>query len=181
MNRSCPANSQGFARIQNTLCEPGIVCRCLAQEAFRAGGFGYIVKTDAVLRELLTAVDTILGRKVCGEQIEGARVHRSFPCASHQFGAAKKESAARHEAQFYRDDESFLEGFTRFIESGLKAGNAVIVLATESHRNGLSLKLQSRGVDVAAAIEQGRLYFVGCCRRPLNIDGQRSVLMLIDS
>jgi hypothetical protein len=48
----------------------------------------------------------------------------------------------------------FLDGFTRFITAALKAENAVIVVATESHRAGLLQRLQAGGVDVAAAIER---------------------------
>jgi KaiC/GvpD/RAD55 family RecA-like ATPase len=45
--------------------------------------------------------------------------------------------------------------FARFIEAALKVGNAVIVIATESHRKNLLQRLQAHGVDVATAIEQG--------------------------
>jgi KaiC/GvpD/RAD55 family RecA-like ATPase len=47
-------------------------------------------------------------------------------------------------------------GFTHFIEAALKAGKALIVVATESHRKSLLQRLQEQGVDIAAAIEQGR-------------------------
>ena len=61
-----------------------------------------------------------------------------------------------HEVEFCSDDAAFVFGFTRFIEAALQAGNAVIVIATESHRNRLLQRLQEHGVDIAAAIEQGR-------------------------
>ena len=61
-----------------------------------------------------------------------------------------------HEVEFYSDDAAFVVGFTPFIEAALEAGNAVIVIATESHRKSLLQRLQEHGVDVAAAIEQGR-------------------------
>jgi len=38
----------------------------------------------------------------------------------------------------------------------LKAGNAAIVVATESHRDSLLPRLQAHGLDIGAAIEQGR-------------------------
>ena len=68
----------------------------------------------------------------------------------------KAESTRNHEVEFYSDDAAFVVGFTRFIEAALQAGNAVIVVATESHRNRLLQRLQEHGVDVAAAMEQGR-------------------------
>lgn len=61
-----------------------------------------------------------------------------------------------HEVQFYSDDESFLDGVTQFIGTALKAGSAVIVIATESHRESRLSRLQAYGKDMTAAIEQGR-------------------------
>jgi KaiC/GvpD/RAD55 family RecA-like ATPase len=49
-----------------------------------------------------------------------------------------------------------LIGFTRFIEFALKAGNAAILIATESLRKSLLQNLQAHGVDCVAAVEQGR-------------------------
>ena len=66
------------------------------------------------------------------------------------------EIARRHEAGFYSDDASLLDDLTQFIGAALKAGNAAIVVATESHRNSLLPRLQAYGLDIAAAIEQGR-------------------------
>ena len=60
-----------------------------------------------------------------------------------------------HEVGFYSDDAGLLDDLTRFIEAALKAGNAAIVLATDSHRDSLLLRLQD-GLDIGAAIEQGR-------------------------
>ena len=61
-----------------------------------------------------------------------------------------------HEVEFYSDGPAFVVGFTRFIEAALVAGNAVIVVATESHRKNLLQRLQEHGVDIVTAVEQGR-------------------------
>ena len=45
---------------------------------------------------------------------------------------------------------------TQFIAAALNAGNAVIVVAIESHHDSLLLRLQAHGLDIGAAIEQGR-------------------------
>ena len=58
--------------------------------------------------------------------------------------------------QFYSDDAILLDGLTQFVEVALNAGNAAIVVATESHRDRLLLRLQAHGLDVASAIEEGR-------------------------
>ena len=67
-----------------------------------------------------------------------------------------REITRHHEVEFYPDDAAFVVGFTRFIEAALKAGDAVIVVATESHRKSLLQRLQEHRVDVVAAMEQGR-------------------------
>ena len=58
--------------------------------------------------------------------------------------------------KFYSDDESVLVGFAPFIEAGLQAGNAIVVVGADLHRESLLHKLQAHGVDVAAAIREGR-------------------------
>ena len=50
----------------------------------------------------------------------------------------------------------FLDDLTEFIGAALRAGNAAIVVATESHRDSLLPRLQAYGLDIGAAIEQGR-------------------------
>ena len=61
-----------------------------------------------------------------------------------------------HAVQFYSSDEFFLDWFTRFAEAALRAGDAVVVVATESHRDGLFHRLLTDGLDLAATINQGR-------------------------
>jgi hypothetical protein len=78
-----------------------------------------------------------------------------------------------HQVQFYSDDASLLAGFTRFVETALAAGNAVIVVATESHRNSLLQRLQVHGVDVFAAIEKGSYI-------PLDVADTLSTFMVND-
>jgi len=138
----------------------------VVQGALATGACGYVVKADAV-RELVAAVKAVLrdeqfvGSRFSGHgfgRASGEKVLKSFrtdkvlaPLQSQGGGVT-----GRHEVQFYSDDACFLDSFTRFIGDALKAGNVVIVVATESHRDGLLLRLQARGVGVVAAIEQGR-------------------------
>ena len=62
---------------------------------------------------------------------------------------------SRHEVQFYSSDSVLLETFAGFIVNALASRNAVIVLATESHRKDLAQKLTASGLDIDDAIEQG--------------------------
>jgi hypothetical protein len=121
----------------------------IAEEALSTGAGGYVVKSDAA-GELLPAVDTVLkGKKFLSASLTG---HDSS-APMNDDGAAITHS---HEVAFYADDSSVVDGYARFIESSLKGRNAVIVVVTESHRASLIPRLEADGVDVAAAIEQGR-------------------------
>jgi DNA-binding NarL/FixJ family response regulator len=119
----------------------------VVREALGSGGLGYVQKQHTH-NELLPAVEAVLR----GNQFVGGGLE------DHQFGEdtnAKRQLL--HEVQFYSDDTVFLESFTQFIAAALKAGKAVIVLVTESHRQGLLQKLKEQGLDVATAIESGIL------------------------
>jgi CheY-like chemotaxis protein len=134
----------------------------VVQEALSTGAEGYVVKADAG-SELIPAVSAVVrGERFVGERFADA----DFVVASNplpRFGnrlstpnSKKYGTIAHHEAGFYSDDRGLLDGFTEFIGCALKAGNAAVVVATESHRDSLLPRLQAYGLDVAAAIEQGR-------------------------
>ena len=138
----------------------------IVQTAFSVGASGYVVKTD-VGSELLTAVKAVLrGESFVGSRFAG---HGFFATSDVQApGSVRGDKilsalqgqdvkiARRHEAGFYSDDVSLLDGFTQFVGAALKAGNSAIVVATESHRDSLRPRLQAEGLDIAAAIDQGR-------------------------
>ena len=63
---------------------------------------------------------------------------------------------ARHEAGFYSHDRFVLDDLTQFIGASLNAGNSAIIVATKSRRDSLLPRLQAYGLDIGAAIEQGR-------------------------
>ena len=110
----------------------------IAQEALR-GSNGYVVKSDAA-SDLLAAVESVLEGKLF--------VSASLP--------GFNLTVDHHEVGFYSDGRWLLEDVTQFIGSALKIGNSAIVAATESHRNSLLPNLRAYGLDVGAAIEQGR-------------------------
>jgi len=138
----------------------------VVQEAFSSGALGYLVKEHVDI-ELLAAVEAVCrGRKFISRGLPGSNLTDSTDTQApdrlrHEealppLAPRKGGITGSHEAQFYSDDASLLVGFTRFIEAALEAGKAVILVATESHRKDLLERLQAHGVDVAAAIEQGR-------------------------
>jgi DNA-binding NarL/FixJ family response regulator len=155
----------------------------VAQEAFSLGALGYVVKAHAG-SELLAAVEAVCqGRQFVSKGLpdqnwisatDAQTPNHFFPqevLPPLEPGRAK--ISHRHEVQFYSDDAAFLLGVTCFIEAALKAGNPVIVIATEPHRSGLLQRLLASGVDDAAAIEQG-LYL------PLDVDDALSAFMVND-
>jgi hypothetical protein len=84
---------------------------------------------------------------------------KQYVCSSlkgYEFTDTSGEKAPhRHEVLFCSDDTVLLDSFTRFIAAALKAGDAAIVVATESHREALALRLKTQGLDVDAAIQRG--------------------------
>ena len=119
----------------------------VAQAALEAGGAGYVVKSDAG-RELLAAVKALSeGRRYISARLGGQVFFATRDDISEGFN--------RHELQVYPSDASFLDGFARFIADGLNGGNAVVALATEAHRHGLTQKLQTQGFDLEAIIKCG--------------------------
>jgi DNA-binding NarL/FixJ family response regulator len=137
----------------------------LAQEAFRLGAMGYVVKAHAG-SELLAAVEVVRqGRQFVSKGLSGHHWARNTGAQArdHLFPtevlpsliSTGGEITHSHEVQYYSDEAAFLFGLTCFIEAALKAGNPVIVIATESHRKSLLERLLARGVDGEAAMEQG--------------------------
>jgi DNA-binding NarL/FixJ family response regulator len=130
----------------------------IAEEALRTGAGGYVIKSKAAT-ELLPAVEAVLqGKQFVSSSLTGSGLGdpKNEHTADRRHVDNSNETVCRHAVGFYSDDRQLLENVTQFIRAALKAGNAVVVLATESHQNSLPPRLQAQGVDIGAAIEQGR-------------------------
>ena len=136
----------------------------VVQEALALGALGYVIKAHAG-SELLAAVEAVLqGRQFVSNGLSGRyftpapdsktldRPNEALPLLALE----RTEVTRSHEVEFYSDEAAFVVGFTRFIEAGLESGNAVIVVATDSHRQSLLQSLREHGVDIVAIVEQGR-------------------------
>jgi DNA-binding NarL/FixJ family response regulator len=111
------------------------------QVALSTGAEGYVFKALAQ-SDLLPAIDAVLeGRRFVSSMLRG------YPL---------QKAAHRHEVLFYSDDSEFLDRFTVFIAAALEAGDVAIALATDAHRDGLVQKLKARGLDIDAALQEGR-------------------------
>ena len=119
--------------------------------ALATGATGYLPKMDAA-DELLPAIDAV----VRGDYYVGNRLVENGFTKTFALAHKEKEIVHHHEVGFYSDDRLFLNDATHFVEVALEAGNAVIVVATEPHRNSLFASLLAHGWDIASISEQGR-------------------------
>jgi DNA-binding NarL/FixJ family response regulator len=136
----------------------------VVQTALNLGASGYVVKAWAG-SELLPAVEAVLqggqfvSGRVTGHDPREVR-DRRHPSKDQPLqtapGSGRAGISRRHEIMFYSAETSLLESFTLFIAAALKAGNVAMVITTESRRADIRKRLQARGVDVAAAVEESR-------------------------
>lgn len=61
-------------------------------------------------------------------------------------------SPCEHLVQIYNNDTAFLDALEGFVGGGIKTGDGVITIATPEHQAALAHRLDSRGIDVAAAM-----------------------------
>ena len=61
-----------------------------------------------------------------------------------------------HLVRFYGDESAYVAALSRSIEDALKNGDSAVVIATEAHRNGLTERLRTFGLDIDYAAERGR-------------------------
>ena len=136
----------------------------IVEQAFSAGAHGYLVKSEAG-RHLLAAVRTILeGERYLSSSLSDLQVNHNDllqgDASSRPKHAApppqKAETAGRHEAVFYSNEQQLIDHLSRFIAAALNAGNGAIVVATREHQQNLVRSLEAGGIDVAAALRQGR-------------------------
>lgn len=135
----------------------------IVEEAIRAGGAGFVAKSD-VARELVEAVRAVLDGKrfVSGSlsslvlaDVEDSHVTKQNRGEEAFEVLPIERPGGRHEVKFYSDDADFVAGFAGVAEDAIKAGHAVVIIATEPHRAGVVQELAARGVDVRAVIQNG--------------------------
>jgi len=127
----------------------------IVEEALKLGAAGYVMKAHAA-GELLPAVLAARDGRLFTSTV---MARSSQPVTARRSPGRKIRRAGAHDhpAHFHPDDASLLSDFTGFAEGTLKAGNAIMMLLTESHRPEFLRSLQARGVDVNLAVSSGRL------------------------
>ncbi len=61
-----------------------------------------------------------------------------------------------HLVQIYQDDAVFLDALEGFVFGGIRAGDGIVVIATQVHRIALEKRLRARGAGLTAAIDAER-------------------------
>lgn len=61
-----------------------------------------------------------------------------------------------HLVQIYEDDHAFLDTLAGFAGGGLRSGDGVIIIATDTHLEALASRLIQSGINVAAAQGEAR-------------------------
>jgi signal transduction histidine kinase len=65
--------------------------------------------------------------------------------------------SADHLVRFYEDDDLLSEAVASFLGEGIRAGDALVVIATPSHWGAFRRQLDSSGFDIESVAESGRL------------------------
>ena len=114
----------------------------IVRKAFSLGAHGYIHKASAAA-DLLPAIDAVLA----GQRFVSRSVTLTEP--------ADALAPRRHDILFCSDESAIVDGLTRHAAAALNAGDAAVVLVTDSHRTRLLQALRRRNVDIDGAIERG--------------------------
>lgn len=77
-----------------------------------------------------------------------------FPLAP--YSVANSSAAHPHTVQFYRNDSFLIEQLSQFITPAIKAGSAVLLIATKAHRDALYADVRKCGPDFALAVAKRR-------------------------
>jgi DNA-binding NarL/FixJ family response regulator len=159
----------------------------IAREALSTGGRGYVIKSDAG-SELLTAVEAVMhgkqfvsarlaGQLPAGvtnaQTLDGLRIREILESFAPRLPRNHRTSRC-HEVQFYSEEAVLLERLSRFVGAVLDAGGVVVGFVTEHHRKMFIEGLQSNGLNVRAAIQQGTY-------RLLDVTDSISAFMVNDS
>ena len=78
-----------------------------------------------------------------------------------------------HVILVYEADVHLVDAVSRFVSTGLAAGEAAIVIATPPHREQLDARLRAYGVDLATASCAGAVHRTGCGRDTGAVHGRR--------
>lgn len=128
----------------------------IVEAALATGADGYVAKMDSG-GELFAAIAAVLRGEKYVSRIPASNLDSSPTRTGSLYRRPIRiDSPRNHGVSFYSDERSLLDGFTLFAGNALKRGDAAIVVATQPHQEAVLAGLHASGLDVKAAIEQGR-------------------------
>ena len=123
----------------------------MAEAALNTDAAGYVVKAD-VAGKLLPAVQAVLqGKRFIGSRFEELEL---APAAYPEANTRAREH--RHVVQFYADDEDLLDSLSVLFGNTLAAGEILVAVVTQPHREELVNRLIANGIDLVQATAEGR-------------------------
>jgi PAS domain S-box-containing protein len=91
------------------------------------------------------------------EELESRMNTRNELICGDGFSSSSNQIFERpHVVHFYEEDSSLVQELSLLVGTALVSGDAVIVVASETHRNALAQGLRARGLEVATALAEGR-------------------------
>ena len=123
----------------------------IAEAALEAGGQAYVVKSDAG-RDLLRAIHAVLN----GKQFLSTGLGSVHGLVAEAINPKNTPAPICHDVEFYQDNMALVEGFAAKIKTGLQAGRAVVLIASDRHRSAIFEKLETDLANFAAVLQQGR-------------------------
>ena len=115
----------------------------IAEAALSTGAGGYVVKSDAA-SELLPAVEAILqGKQFVSASLTGLTVVGN---GNEHIEPLRRREMEYHEIKFHANYAALANDFAQFAKAALNNGIAVVIIATESLRTGISQELRMDGV-----------------------------------
>jgi len=88
--------------------------------------------------------------------LDSAALSGFAPAACAGFLPAQDAVPCSHAVEFYQDRDAFLDGLSDFIRSAIQSGGACLIIATESNRQAIALRLRTSGVDLPHAVQNSQ-------------------------
>jgi hypothetical protein len=101
-------------------------------------------------------VDSAYVREVARGESQSALVEEGLRYELTKILQQGVKTPSRHEAQFYSDGRELFDRLVPFVAAALKRGDAAVIVATSTHREGLLKRLKSNGLDTDVATKEGK-------------------------
>src|SRR5712691_7092532 len=142
-----PVSSNGPVTVGREPCEEG--CLTMASALLRT--IGELTMNARMFTAEASVIADLAVQHGALHTDQQAVVDAPVPCTD--WGAM---GASDHCILVYDEDVHLLDAVSRFTGTGLETGEAVVVVATQPHRDHLEARLRAHGVDLATACAQGQ-------------------------